>query len=253
LVQDLGGGKEWRVKLLNNGSAHCLEVSKVYSNGAELEDLFTWGSIWEYAFSDETYGWIGNGHGQDVQQTLSFEVDGQTVELGNGQRVTGRAARVIRQSHFEAPGPVALGDCTTIYSLDPVKGLSTEITIDWDIPPVAGNGGMMPLDNRFSRGMVVGCPESWDLTVGENTETEPVTPKIFSPLAFCWEYGGHWAAMLQSGDGQSRDVYIQDRGLDGNKIYAEEAGDDLGGNIRRFTNNYRVKYLADPDKKFLGI
>lgn len=256
LVQDLGGGQEWRVKLLFNGSTHCLQNSYVYEGGVAIETLFDMGSVWEYAFNDATYGWIGNGHGQDYQDSIAFTFDGVPVVLVDGQRATGASATITRVSHFEAPGPIALGDCTIIYSLNPATGLSTTITIDWDIAPVTGHGGMMPLNDRFSRGIIVGNPANYDLSIGEGGGTDISTPTISSALAYCWEYQitPGWVAMIQTGDGHSRDTYIQDRGTENlNKIYSQEAGENLGGNIRQFTNNYRVKKLNNPNLVFLGI
>lgn len=146
-----------------------------------------------------------------------------------------------------------LADCETEYTITSSIGLQTQITIDWDILPVVAYGGMLPLDNRFSRGIIFGNPANYDLTVGEGTGTSPTTPTTSGPLVYSWEYHGHWSAMLSTEDGHSRNSFIEDRSTDGNKMYTSEVGTDLGVNVRQFKNKYQIKWFDNSDKLFLGI
>lgn len=247
LIQDLDGTQEWQIKLLNNGSSYCLKLSQIFEGDTMVKSLFDWGSVWEYAFSDATYGWIGNGHGQDNMQSMVIQVDGITKTLNNGDEYIGQTVTVTRISWFETSVDAHdLGTCTTIFTLTPSGGLDIDITVEWIIAPVNGLL-MLPTNNILNRGIIGDSPNNYALILDSNWQTSTISTN----LSLCFEYGGNWAAMIQADNGNNRDTYISEIGADGNKIYTTEAGENMGGTTRHFNTNYAVKYFPSANGIFL--
>lgn len=164
---------------------------------AVLTTLLENSSVFEYAISFTPTGgsqvpFIGNRHGNDIEDTFTLSVDGATVTPSDGTITVGSTVSAHRTSHLlhpEAVGSIATSDCTWTMT---AAGLRVHWFIDWlqagtvsssyvAMLPTQGNNLAM---GTTGRGAVVG-----PLTADDNS----VNGDSRSPSAVLWENGGHAA------------------------------------------------------------
>src|SRR5690606_7304340 len=135
-------------------------------------------SAWEYAHSirptgGSSFTFVGNIHGYEEQDSLTFTVDGASVTLSDGQTVLGNVLEITRETTLRHPdtGSTDLATVTTTYTLSG-NGLRLRHTTEWAVGGTctASYPAMFPVDReRFSKGMVNTLPTDLDVTAGDGT------------------------------------------------------------------------------------
>lgn len=192
-----------------SGVSYALAGTTVSTALTELFSIATLnsslGSAWEYALEvlpsgASTYTFLGNIHGYEVQDSLTFTVDGAAVTPADGSvRTPDNSIEVTRTSHLVHPETAAtvIANIVTVYHLD-WNGLRVDVQITWAATAgVQAAYVMMPLngslssDQGFSRADIltfgngpIGLPGSADTYFGN----------VKSPAAWMW--GGNYGALM---------------------------------------------------------
>lgn len=120
-------------------------------------------SAWEYAHSITPTGastsvLVGNYHGYELQDSLTFTVDRAAQALVDGQRVRGATATAVRMSRLRHPetGSTDVASVTTTYTMA-VDGLRIQHATTWLVATVVGASypAMLPaLQATFDKGNI---------------------------------------------------------------------------------------------------
>lgn len=242
---EIGGGYTWRLKLedLANHPINSLTDSLIYQDGTLIKTLSNTGSVWEYALvSPVTANQIGNAHGADTQQSITFYID--DVETTPGLTLqSGTELRVVRVSTLDNEGDPAsnIGTVTTAYTM--TDHLQIDVEVDWVSDPgeTGGYVGMWPFVEDLDRGFLLGYDVLWALDTA--TVSNLATPTLSTTAAMVFEAGGGWGQLLTKSP--AGNVWIQDRPTLG-KIYPSETPSVIGAYVQTYTPVvYRVAQVED--------
>lgn len=116
-------------------------ASTTVAAGNDLAPLVTLlynSSVYEYAVVFKPTGatsapFIGNRHGNEIEDSLTFTVDGSAITPTDGSVTLGSEVVATRTSHLRHPDTgstnVANGEC--VYTMTPTGGLEVHWTLDW--------------------------------------------------------------------------------------------------------------------------
>jgi hypothetical protein len=213
-------------------------------------------SAWEYAIKclptgATTSTFVGNVHGYEVEDSLTFAVDDVATTLTDGQVVTA-VGRIVatRTSHLLHPdtGSTTIASCVVNYSLDRL-GLSWSPTITWAVDTrVDISYTMCPMDGMtygsgrgFDRGATAGWPQA-PVTFPGTSDTYYAISK--SAAAVMWNRTGKVAVLFWVPDIYTftnawagttpNHMSIEDRNGTFSKAYATWVN-DTGGTGNRVT------------------
>ena len=197
-------GTSTDVRLYISGGIYSTDATTLTTSGAKFAPyvvILSGSSVSEYAIVYKREGgtlapFIGNRHGNEVEDTFTFTIDGATVTPADGSitlcstsAIITRTARLLNPDN--ASETVANSVCE--WAMLKSAALNVHWTIDWVQPGTAGTAypAMLPTQgNNFAKGRVaagsVQTLLSDDGSVKGSTRSDTIA---------LWQDGGHGAVM----------------------------------------------------------
>lgn len=230
------------VRLYVSGGIHSVPQTTPADSGAQvapLAILLNNSSVYEYAITYKRAGgtlapFIGNRHGNEVEDSLAVKVDGAAVTLADGQGMIGSVVQVDRTTHLLNPDNAAetVGNGALTWTITPTNGLDVHWRINWTQLGETATAyiGMLPSQgNLLDKGRACGGPT---VTLLSDDGSKKGSTK--SDSLVLWDSDGRAALMLTvrnlatAVDGWAHtttlNTFIEDRaGADFNKGYVQRA------------------------------
>src|SRR5690606_3170707 len=190
-----------------------------------LSNISAAASRWEFAFSVKPTGasaleWMGHTNSERNRIAPVLTIGGTPAAWPTsgmplvGSSITVDVDTYLRHSEM---GTTDVASVTRRYTLN-AAGLAHSFAYTWEVESVvtAAFPTMLPADNNFSRGSMVGASVDYTLLDDDNSETA----KFPSQAGYLWEGSGKWplavylpdlAQTMDNYDAPNTGMYFQDR------------------------------------------
>jgi hypothetical protein len=192
------------VRLYISGGIYAVATTTITTAGMTLAPLVTplsTSSVYEYAITytptgGTLYPFIGNRHGNDIEDTFAIAVGGTVTTLTDGQVVTGALVTVARTTHLRHPdtGTTNVGTTAVTYTMRPGWGMDVQAAITWLVAGIARASylGMLPTQGAVcTKGRAAGGPV---VTLTDDDGSSKGSTR--SDTVALWQDGGRGAVML---------------------------------------------------------
>jgi len=196
------------VRLYVSGGIYATAATTAATAGMTLAPLVTLlssSSVYEYAITytptgGTLYPFIGNRHGNDIEDVFTITLDGTVTTLTDGQVATGALVSVARATHLRHPdtGATNVATAITTYTMRPGWGMDVQAALTWLVAGVARASylGMLPTQgNVCTKGRAAGGPVV-TLTADDGSSKGSTR----SDTLALWQDGGRGAVMLTMRD-----------------------------------------------------
>lgn len=203
LKRNIGQGRTEDIDLVANttdgATLHVLRGHRIVAAGPVTTTLLATSStaVYEYALKEDGVDYVGNWHGNDAEQGLTFAVDGVAVTPADGSTTTGKTVRVVRTSVLTSRitgQPLAAVTCTYTMTGD---GLDVEWAMVFSAVPAIDQMyvAMLPVEPALSRCRSLGNA-AVDLTANDNSMKNSAQAQTGT----LWEPAGNHGVFLHLHD-----------------------------------------------------